>query len=291
MGERTAISWTRSTFNPWVGCTKVAPECDACYAEALDARWHGGGHWGAGAARQRTSAALWAKPLEWDRRAAHEQRTGIVHDGWLGPAGFWPVFCASLADVFDNEIEPAWRAELWALIEATPHLTWQLVTKRVGLVLRSVPAHWRQGFPPNVWLIATAGQQRSFDRDWPKLAELPVAVRGVSVEPMLEWVRFPDSCRGRLHWAIFGGESRQGGHRPRRCRVEWIERGIERSRELGVAPFVKQLGSAAVVGASEIAAPGKGSRADPAAWPLELRVQKFPARPFPASREMAPGSY
>ena len=39
MGARSKIEWTDSTFNPWVGCTKVArtrgapSACDFCYAE------------------------------------------------------------------------------------------------------------------------------------------------------------------------------------------------------------------------------------------------------------------
>lgn len=34
MADITAIAWTDSTFNPWWGCTKVAPGCDNCYAAA-----------------------------------------------------------------------------------------------------------------------------------------------------------------------------------------------------------------------------------------------------------------
>ena len=46
------------------------------------------------------------------------------------------VFCASLADVFDNEAPPAWRAELLALISGTPNLDWLLLTKRIGNVAK-----------------------------------------------------------------------------------------------------------------------------------------------------------
>jgi protein gp37 len=35
MGENSAIEWTDHTFNPWIGCTKVSPGCDRCYAETL----------------------------------------------------------------------------------------------------------------------------------------------------------------------------------------------------------------------------------------------------------------
>ncbi|EQD47673.1 Phage Gp37Gp68, partial [mine drainage metagenome] len=45
VAETTAIQWTDSTFNPWIGCAKVSPGCDHCYAEvsaparALDIAW------------------------------------------------------------------------------------------------------------------------------------------------------------------------------------------------------------------------------------------------------------
>lgn len=33
MSANTKIEWADHTFNPWVGCTKVSPACDHCYAE------------------------------------------------------------------------------------------------------------------------------------------------------------------------------------------------------------------------------------------------------------------
>lgn len=38
MGENSKIEWTDHNFNPWVGCTKVSPSCDHCYAEAWSKR-------------------------------------------------------------------------------------------------------------------------------------------------------------------------------------------------------------------------------------------------------------
>ncbi|MFP4240070.1 MAG: DUF5131 family protein, partial [Rhodosalinus sp.] len=88
MAENSTIEWTDHTFNPWIGCQKVSPACDHCYAETWDKRF-GGAHWGPHAPRQRTSAANWRKPLKWDAQARAEGRR-------------YRVFCASLADVFDN---------------------------------------------------------------------------------------------------------------------------------------------------------------------------------------------
>lgn len=70
MGEFSGIEWTNHTFNPWIGCTRVSPACDHCYAEAWDRRYEGGQHWGAKAPRRRTSASSWAQPIKWNKQAA-----------------------------------------------------------------------------------------------------------------------------------------------------------------------------------------------------------------------------
>jgi hypothetical protein len=71
MAENSNIEWTDHTFNPWIGCTKVSPGCDHCYAETWDARGlqRGPTRWGPHAARTRTSPANWRKPLAWNRAA------------------------------------------------------------------------------------------------------------------------------------------------------------------------------------------------------------------------------
>lgn len=120
MSDKTNIEWCDSTFNPWIGCTKISPACDHCYAERQDARGiYGGQHWGPGVPRKRTSAANWRKPMQWERQhagffAAHGRRRR--------------VFCASLADVFDNAVPVQWRIDLMRLILDTPHLDWLLLT-------------------------------------------------------------------------------------------------------------------------------------------------------------------
>src|SRR5687767_8072141 len=104
MGKKTGIEWTDSTFNPWIGCTKISPACDHCYAEAMNA-FRGWTEWGARGARRRTSRATWKKPRVWNAEAQHFQREHGRRQR---------VFCASLADVFDNQAPAEWRADLFA---------------------------------------------------------------------------------------------------------------------------------------------------------------------------------
>lgn len=248
MGDVTGISWTDSTFNPWIGCTKVGPGCDHCYAEGEDARrqWGGARHWGAGVARHRTSPAYWTNPIKWNK------------------VGRRRVFCASLADVFDNEVPASWRSDLFYLIEQTPNLTWQLLTKRIGNAMSTVPDHWRLFFPKNVWIGATIVTQEEFDRDLMKLYNVPASTRWLSVEPQLENIEMGNWIKA-VHWVVTGGES---GPKARPYELGWARSIVRQCRSAGVVPFVKQLGSRA----------GMRHRAgaDPAEWPLDLRVQEFP---------------
>lgn len=215
MGENSKIEWCHHTFNPWLGCTKLSKACDNCYAETL-ATNRLGVTWGAGAPRRRTAASTWKMPLAWDRKAAKEGRRARV-------------FCASLADVFDAEVSDDWRDDLFALIAATPHLDWLLLTKRpkVGRDYLNrrygLPAVWldavagltRSGIIPpsmsacaqalevcsrlspstplpNVWLGTTVENQKLADLRIPLLLETPAAVRFLSMEPLLGSVDLRD---------------------------------------------------------------------------------------------------
>lgn len=292
MAEKTGIAWCDHTFNPWIGCTKVSPGCDSCYAEALDKRhrWKGATHWGAGVPRMRTSPSNWEQPLKWDRKAKTVGARRLV-------------FCASLADVFDNEVPLRWRQDLLDLIAATPNLTWLLLTKRIGVAARMLYAagchssfyltsddHYKA--PPNLWLGASVVNQEEADRDIPKLLATPAAKRFVSYEPALGPIDFSthlgmapnhEDLRGLLNWIIVGGESSQGGVKARPFDRGWARMTIAQCAAAGVPCLVKQLGSTVQAengpGGCDVFAPRFRDRAgaDPSEWSEDLRVQEFPA--------------
>lgn len=264
MAEETGIAWAHSTYNPWIGCTKIAPECDECYAAAADIRFHAGSHWGAGAPRYRTTNRYLLQPNLWNQKAKAKGEP-------------WRVFCASQADVFDNEVDPTWRAQLWHLIKTTPYLTWLLLTKRIGNASDMLPMDWEEGYP-NVWLGITTGTQKAFDRDWPKLAQVPARVRWLSIEPQLESVRVRPamSAWGALElpdWIVTGGENAPSS-RARPYHLEWAEDLLYQSRKHGMYFFMKQLGVNAYLRSEPYPHTGKGDEI--AEWPDHLRVREFP---------------
>lgn len=235
MADNTKIEWADKTFNPWIGCQKVGPGCDHCYAEAWDARGLQGQEprWGAHANRTRTSPANWRKPLAWDKAA---KAAGERHR----------VFCASLADVFDNHtsILPEWRADLWALIRATPNLDWMLLTKRPGNIAKMLPEDWGNGHT-NVWLGCTVVNQEEADRDVSKLLDVPAVVRFLSMEPLLgpvdleQYTRDFGTWLDFLHLVIVGGESGPGA---RPMHPDWARSLRDQCVAANVAFHFKQWG-------------------------------------------------
>lgn len=257
MAENSKIEWTDHTFNPWIGCQKVGPGCDHCYAEAMMADRYGRVEWGPHGARSRTSSANWRKPLAWDRAAA---KAGVRHR----------VFCASLADVFDNHssIQDEWRDDLWRLIEATPNLDWLMLTKRPGNIANMLPVPFDFArLYPNVWLGCTVVNQAEAYRDIPKLLKVDAAVRFLSMEPLLgpvqlndlvlddgrpgEWhvdcldaeggdpADDPDFGCNTINWVICGGESGPGA---RPMHPDWARSLRDQCQAAGVAFHFKQWG-------------------------------------------------
>lgn len=261
MAEKTAISWTDHTFNPWWGCAKVSPACDHCYAERDAGRFAPKMVlWGVDAQRREFGDAHWAEPLKWNKAAA---RDGVRRR----------VFCASMADVFDKNAPDGARERLWRLIYETPALDWLLLTKRIGNARSMLPASWlRQpiygqlpDWPHNVRIGATFCNQEEVSRDVHKLLDLGCP-NFVSLEPLLGAIDLthvdrtpPDSdwtycdnplkgfrankCGGHdgkgIDWVICGGES---GPKARPMHPDWARSLREQCAAAGVAFHFKQWG-------------------------------------------------
>ena len=233
MADRTNIEWADSTANLWIGCTKLSPGCDNCYAER---DWDHRKHrvtWGPHGDRS-FCAAGWDLILRMQRRAAGNN--GVDPD--LGRKR--RIFVNSLSDFFDNHRSIIWRDEAFRLFEACRDVILILVTKRPENVIRMVPEGWLLpgGWPAHVWLLTSAEDQERYDHRWPILRDLPgPAVKGLSIEPMLG----PISLRDLLHldWVIVGGES---GPNARPMHPDWAQSLRDQCQAAGVPFLFKQWG-------------------------------------------------
>lgn len=307
MGERSKIEWTHHTFNPWLGCAKVSEGCKNCYAEVSTpvrvSRSKGLELWGEGARRRIASEAMWREPLRWSRaaKADGERRR---------------VFCASLADIFEDYAGPdaedvnRARARLFELVDRTPNLVWLFLTKRPDNVLRLVPPRWTyagaRSWPYNAWIGFTAENQRRFDERWEHARRIPSPVIFTSIEPQIGRVVLPEDylARGQRVWPISGGESGPGA---RPFDIGWARSIVLQCRASRVPVFVKQLGTwirgdssdlvvhrCLLPDGSVFVTPIIGERAskavdganafglcdlkggDPSEWPEDLRVREVP---------------
>lgn len=274
MGANSLIQWTDHTFNPWRGCHKISEGCKNCYAATFVQNRQGLKVWGQDAPRVVAADSTWKLPLRWNREAAAE---GVRKR----------VFCASLADVFEEYMGPSAtavafaRSRLFALIRDTPNLLWLLLTKRPENIRPFVPDGWTNdgtpsGWPRNAWVGFTAENQERFDERWAAIKGLPSPVIFTSIEPQIGPVILPDDYlrREQRVWPFIGGESGQGA---RPFNPAWADRIIGQCRAAGVPVFMKQFGSNPTLRDGSGWGPVRDKKGgEPSEWPAQLRVREIP---------------
>lgn len=245
MGDKTGIAWTQATWNPFQGCTKVSPGCANCYMYT-EKRKYG----------QDPEQVVRSKPPTFNRPLS-----------WKEPR---MVFTCSWSDFF-HEVADPWRDEAWDIIRRTPHLTYQVLTKRPERILEHLPADWGEGWA-NVWLGTSVENQRWANTRIPLLVNVPATVRFLSCEPLLgpvdlatvrgyplalyrlvqtvrdlvipaglSYSRLGERARiarePGVHWVIVGGESGPGY---REMDLDWARTLRDECLQAGVAFFYKQ---------------------------------------------------
>lgn len=253
MGENSAIQWCDHTWNPWKGCRHVSAGCAHCYMFS-DMRRYGQDP----VVVRRTKT--WNQPRRWNRQAAAD---GVRRR----------VFTCSWSDFFIEEADP-WRDEAWDVIGRCPHLDFQVLTKRPERMKGRLPvavdmiATRADGLPfPNVWLGVSVENRKQGLPRIDILGDTPAAIRFLSAEPLLEDLGELDLTG--IHWVIIGGESGAGA---RPMDLGWVRSIRDQCHALGVACFVKQLGSAWA--AEHARSDRKGG--DMHLWPEDLRIREMP---------------
>lgn len=270
MGKYTNISWTDHTWSPWIGCTKVSPACDGCYAEHLMDTRLGRVEWGPHGERSRTSAAYWHQLVKWNREAK--------------AAGKILRIFPSLCDPWDNQADPGIRREWFALMRETPNLLYLLLSKRPQNAIAMAEA--AGGLPTNVALGATCEDQRRLELNVLPLLEaahrLRPAYTFLSLEPLLgptnlRWIKVGpgvhlDALTGQftakaefagglanfqagldalpplperrpaIGHVITGGETSQGSHNARPSHLDWYRAARDQCAAVGTPYLHKQNG-------------------------------------------------
>lgn len=258
MSDGSKIEWTDATWNVVIGCDKVSPGCDHCYAIRTAHRF-----------QEHPNSAVAAAYAGTEQGGDWTGRVNLVESRldlplrWKRPRR---IFVNAQSDLFHDQVPDEFIARVWAVMASAPRHTFQVLTKRHGrmrsllsseefrlAVQRRIPhagaspyvaAYWKTWPLPNVWLGVSVEDQKRADLRIPALLDTPAAVRWISAEPLLGPVDIinglGDSWLTGIDWIVAGGESGPGS---RPMHPDWA-RSLRDQCEVAGVPFLfKQWGS------------------------------------------------
>lgn len=221
----TSIEWTDATWNPVAGCSILSAGCTNCYAMRMAARLQAMGvPKYVDLTRKSGDRYVWTGAVTLDQTALD------VPKKWRKPR---LIFVNSMSDLFQDPVPFDFIRRVWATMAATPHHTYQILTKRperMAELTRDLPVL------PNVWLGTSVENMTVLDRI-DHLRSTRAAVRFVSFEPLIGSVARADLTD--IHWAIVGGES---GPRARPMQEAWVDEIYDACAQSHAAFFFKQWG-------------------------------------------------
>jgi len=219
MSQESAIEWTDATWNPVRGCTKISPGCKHCYAETFAERFRGvPGHPYELGFDLRLVPGKLEEPLRWRKPRF--------------------IFVNSMSDLFHVNVPASFITQTAAVMQQANWHVYQVLTKRAARLRELTKGPLRNVAQlPHIWWGVSV-EDRKYGV--PRIGELqsaPVAVRFLSVEPLLEDLGQIDL--NGIHWVIVGGESGSGA---RPMRPEWVQSIRDQCLAADVPFFFKQWG-------------------------------------------------
>lgn len=222
MSTKTSIEWTEQTWNPVVGCSKVSPGCNHCYAEIMAERlktMHAKGY--------ENGFRLTLLPERLEEPIKRKKPT--------------MYFVNSMSDLFHEDIPDSYLLQVLAVIRQTPHHVFQILTKRAERMSEFL---CDRQLPCNVWLgVTVENRAHGLPRIEALRRVVSASVRFVSAEPLLEDLIEIDLAE--IHWLIVGGES---GPKARPMKREWVLNIKQICDDEKVPFFFKQWGEWGVDG-------------------------------------------
>lgn len=256
---RTKIPWASHVWNFTHGCTKVSRGCANCYAETVAGRF--AHQWG-------IPQVVTGKGGNWTGRI-HIDESKLDYPTTIRGEGAL-IFVDSMSDLFHQEVPFSIIDKALARIAVTPQHTFIILTKRPERAVeyfnlpqphcnggRTVFAHervrdwaaqhraWHNpmgdgSIPwplPNLWLLVSVEDQKTFDSRVAELMRIAAAVRGISAEPLLgeidprPYTGFDDLKK--LDWIIAGPETGPNAHP---AHPAWFKR-LHEAAMVGGIPF------------------------------------------------------
>ena len=214
MSNNSNIEWTKSTWNPLTGCTKISPGCKHCYAERM---------------------ALRLKAMGQPNYANGFNIT--IHEHALELPLTWKkpqvVFVNSMSDLFHEAVPVEFILQVFDIMRQASWHTFQVLTKR-SQRLADLDKEIR--WSGNIWMgVSVENDNYQYRIDDLKKTKAPI--KFLSLEPLLG--PLPNLDLQEINWVIAGGESGPGA---RPIKEDWVIDIKERCLAVGVPFFFKQWG-------------------------------------------------
>ena len=202
MATNTSIEWADKTWSPIIGCDRVSPGCDSCYAIGTARIREANPH-------PRIAAAFAGTTQRTDTGVDWSGTVNLLDDRLTEPLSWRKpvkVFVNSLSDLFHKNVPDDFIAKVFAVMALTPQHSYQLLTKRharmrtllndrhfavavrTEMYARDRDATLRQDevWPlPNLWLGVSVENQHWANLRILVLLDTPAAIRWISAEPLL----------------------------------------------------------------------------------------------------------
>ena len=214
MGNRSAIEWTESTWNPVTGCSKISLGCKNCYAERM------------------------AKRLQAMGQPNYVNGFNLaIHEGTLELPLQWKsrqdIFVNSMSDLFHKKVPLNFIKKVFDTMNRANRHRYQILTKRSKRLLE-IDHHlpWAE----HIWMGVSVETEKYVGRI-DDLRKTTAHVKFLSLEPLLG--PLPKLDLFGIDWVIVGGESGPGA---RLMRKEWVMSIRDQCRKAGLPFFFKQWG-------------------------------------------------
>lgn len=126
MADHSAIEWTDATWSPTLGCTRVSPACDHCYAIRTVHRMASNPHPAVAAAA--AGLTMNRRPgLDWTGQVRTLPDRLDLPLRWRKPRR---IFVDSQSDLFHDQVPDDFIARVFASMALTRRHTFQVLTKR-----------------------------------------------------------------------------------------------------------------------------------------------------------------
>lgn len=138
MAQVTSIEWTEYSWNFLRGCSRVSSGCINCYAEKIAARFSDKGQPYHGLAQHWRRESDGKSEAHWTGEIGFYENILLEPLKWKKPR---KVFVNSMSDLFHKKTKDEWLDKAFAVMALTPHVTYQILTKRPERMLEYLTAN------------------------------------------------------------------------------------------------------------------------------------------------------